>query len=59
MLLKDMNIVILFRIFGKGKDAAVAYDSYDFKFVNNTKNTIKISATNSANYVTLKLFKIE
>ena len=26
----------------KGKDAAVAYGSYDFKFVNNTGNTIKI-----------------
>ena len=26
----------------KGKDAAVAYGSYDFKFKNNTNKTIKI-----------------
>ena len=29
----------------KGKDAAVAYGSYDFKFVNNTRNDIKIKAS--------------
>ena len=31
----------------------------DFKFVNNTGNTIKIKASNTKNNVTVKLFKIE
>ena len=43
----------------KGKDAAVAYGSYDFKFKNNTGNSIKIKASNTANNVTIKLLKIE
>ena len=43
----------------KGKDAAVAYGSYDFKFVNNTGNKIKISASCDKNFVYIKLFKIE
>lgn len=43
----------------KGKDAAVAYGSYDFKFVNNTGNTIKIKASNSKDYVTVKILKLE
>ena len=43
----------------KGKDAAVAYGSYDFKFVNNTGSKIKISASCDKNFVYIKLFKIE
>ena len=43
----------------KGKDAAVAYGSYDFKFKNNTGNSIKIKASNTKNNVTIKLLKIE
>ena len=42
-----------------GKDAAVSYGAQDFKFVNNTGNTIKIKASNTKNNVTVKLFKIE
>ena len=43
----------------KGKDAAVAYGSYDFKFKNNTGSSIKIKASNTQNNVTIKLLKIE
>jgi len=43
----------------KGKDAAVAYGSYDFKFVNNTGNTIKIEAKNTKNKVTIKLYELK
>ena len=42
-----------------GKDAAVSYGAQDFKFVNNTGNTIKIKASNTKNNVTIKLFKLE
>ena len=42
-----------------GKDAAVSYGSYDFKFVNNTSNKIKISASCDSDYVYIKLFKLE
>ena len=42
-----------------GKDAAVAYGSCDLKFKNNSGNTIKIKASASKNYVTVKLYKIE
>lgn len=42
-----------------GKDAAVSYGAQDFKFVNNTRNTIKIKASNTKNNVTVKLFKVE
>ena len=41
-----------------GKDAAVAYGSYDFKFQNNTGNHIKIKAECTENDVTIKLLKI-
>ena len=58
MLLKDMNIAILFHIFGKGKDAAVAYGSYDLKFKNNTGFDIKISTSATTNNVSVKLYKI-
>ena len=36
----DMNTIL--KYIEKGKDAAVAYGSYDFKFKNNTNKTIKI-----------------
>lgn len=42
----------------QGKDAAVAYGSYDFKFKNNTGYDIKISAKNAANNVVITLYKI-
>ena len=41
-----------------GKDAAVAYGSYDFKFVNNTGSSIRIKAENSSDYITIKLIKL-
>ena len=43
----------------KGKDAAVSYGSYDFKFVNNTGNTIKIEAKNTKNKVTVKIYELK
>ena len=42
-----------------GKDAAVSYGTYDFKFKNNTGNKIKISASCDSDYVYIKLFKLE
>ena len=42
-----------------GKDAAVSFGAQDFKFENNTGNTIKIKASNTKNNVTIKLFKLE
>ena len=42
-----------------GKDAAVSYGAQDFKFINNTGNTIKIKASNTKNNVNVKLFKLE
>lgn len=42
----------------KGKDAAVAYGSYDFKFINNTKNTIKIKASRTKQKVTIRIVKL-
>ena len=42
----------------KGKDAAVAYGSYDFKFVNNTGSKIKITSSCDKNYVYVKIFKL-
>ena len=38
-----------------GKDAAVAYGSYDFKFVNNTGNDIKIKALTDNSNVTITI----
>lgn len=43
----------------EGKDAAVAYGSYDFKFKNNTLNTIKIYMQNTEEEIIAKLIKIE
>ena len=42
-----------------GKDAAVSYGAQDFKFLNNTGNTIKIKASNTKNNVTIKILKLE
>lgn len=42
-----------------GQDAAVSYGAYDFKFKNNTANTIKIEMENTANDITAKILKIE
>lgn len=42
----------------KGKDAAVAYGSYDLKFQNNSGNKIKIKAETDSSLVTIKLFKM-
>ena len=43
----------------KGKDAAVAYGSYDFKFKNNSDNVIKIVMENTAENITARLIKID
>lgn len=43
----------------KGKDAAVSYGAYDFKFKNNTNGVIKIIMENTAESITAKLIKIE
>lgn len=42
----------------KGKDAAVAYGSYDFKFLNSTGYEIKILATATPEAVNIKLIKL-
>ena len=42
----------------EGKDAAVAYGSYDFKFKNNTQNVIKIVMENTPENITAKILKI-
>ncbi len=41
-----------------GKDAAVAYGAYDFKFKNNTGSTIKIVMENTSNNITAKIIKL-
>lgn len=43
----------------KGKDAAVAYGNYDFKFKNNTGNVIKIVMQHTVDNITAKLIKIQ
>lgn len=43
----------------KGKDAAVAYGSYDFKFSNNSGNDIKLVFNVSSDYVTATIYKLE
>lgn len=42
-----------------GKDAAVSYGVYDFKFKNNTNNTIKIIIENTSDNITAKLIRLE
>ena len=41
-----------------GKDAAVSYGTYDFKFVNNTENTVRIKANNTSDSITIKIVKL-
>lgn len=43
----------------KGKDAAVAYGSYDFKFRNDTGNDIKICAESNNSAVTVSLIALK
>ena len=43
----------------EGKDAAVSYGAYDFKFKNNSNNVIKIVMENTADNISAKLIKIE
>jgi len=43
----------------KGKDAAVAYGSYDFKFVNNTGNDIKIYVEASTSAITASIVSLK
>lgn len=43
----------------KDKDAAIAYGSYDFKFINHYDKKIKIEATCTSNNVSIKLLKEE
>lgn len=42
----------------KGKDAAVSHGSVDFKFKNNTGNSVKIYADSDLNNVNIKIVKI-
>lgn len=42
----------------KGKDAAVAYGSYDLKFINNSGNDIKIMLSTDGNYVVARLIAL-
>ncbi len=41
-----------------GKDAAVSYGTYDFKFINKTGNDIVIEAKNTKNKVTIKIYEL-
>lgn len=42
-----------------GKDAAVAYGSYDFKFRNNSGNDIKINCSSDGKNVTVNLIALK
>lgn len=41
-----------------GKDAAVSYGAYDFKFINNLDYTIRIKASATKNNVTIRLMRL-
>ena len=41
-----------------GKDAAVAYGSYDLKFINNSGNDIRIKASNTSDAVSISLIRL-
>lgn len=43
----------------EGKDAAVSYGGYDFKFKNNTGKTVKIFAGNTEDNITIRLVTVE
>lgn len=42
----------------EGKDAAVSYGTYDFKFVNNSGSAVRIKASNSSDAVSISLIKL-
>lgn len=42
----------------KGKDAAVAYGSHDFKFKNNSSSSFKIYASNTTDDISIRLVKL-
>ena len=42
----------------EGKDAAISYGTYDFKFKNNTGSAIKIVLENTVDYITARIIKI-
>ena len=42
-----------------GKDAAVSYGGYDFKFKNNTGKTVKVFAGNTEDNITIRLVTID
>ena len=42
----------------EGKDAAISYGSYDFKFKNNYEHDIKIYALPTTNDITIRVVKI-
>ena len=43
----------------KGKDAAVAYGSYDFKFQNKSGNDIKLTVNVTSDNVTATIYKLQ
>lgn len=43
----------------KGKDAAVAYGNYDFKFQNNSGNNIKLTFNVTSDNVTATIYKLQ
>ena len=43
----------------KGKDAAVAYGSYDFKFQNNSGNDLKLTFYVTSDNVTATIYKLQ
>lgn len=43
----------------KGKDAAIAYGSYDFKFRNNSGNDIKINCSTDSKSITVTLISLK
>lgn len=43
----------------KGKDATISYGSLDFKFRNDSENTIKIYASTDGNNVTVRIVKLQ
>ena len=43
----------------KGKDAAVAYGSYDFKFRNDTGHDVKITCSSDGSGVTTNIISIQ
>ena len=43
----------------KGKDAAIAYGSYDFKFTNNTGNDIKINCSTDGKSLTTTIIALK